>query len=393
MRWIAWLCGLLMAVQATAQKNDFKTFFKEGRDLFEQKQFDAALPKLKEAYRLEPEAQRYKLEGTFFADYLPRYQIALCYEGLGSDLDAAEWIDKSKEALEVNVLKRRNETADYHAAADRILGKAKDYRAKLAARYDTALKQADDLLAGNRFEEAGKAYEALKGIDPSRSDADLGLSRIKQSRDNYLKGLVLDARTALVGKDFPRAAGVLDSIEKVDSFHPDLPILRRELEAARKAATSAVAENIKPDLKPDIKKDPDPPPRKDPVTTNPRENPDPDRERQNAEAAAKKLQEQRRATMREALLATLKYYRQGEPEKALAQIKKISLEEGREWGSYHWLKGVYALTTYRYGGGADEDLKREARVAMAEVRLIMPDFKPDSDLYPSYILDFFNNGR
>ena len=386
MKWMALFgCCLLVAAPAVAQKNGFKAFFKEGLDLFEQKQYAAALPKFAEAYRLEPEAQRYKLEGTFFADYLPRYRIALCHEGMGSVLEAEEWINKSKEALEENVLKRRNDTADYHAAASRILDRAKDYRANLTARYDAALKDANDLLASHRFEDARRAFEQLKTIDPSRQDANMGLSRIKQDRDNYLKGLVLDARTALVGKDFARAAGTVDAIESFDRLYPDIPILRREIEAARKAAATVVAESNPPE----IKKDPDTPPKTE-TKPPPKKDPDPEVIRRSAEAEAAKRREQSKREMRAALLATLRPYRQGEPEKALAQLQKITPEQGSEWGSYHWLKGVYLLAAHRYSASPDQSMVEQARVAMKEVHGLMPRFEPDSTLYPAYIIDFYN---
>jgi hypothetical protein len=115
--------------------------------------------------------------------------------------------------------------------------------------------------------------------------------------------------------------------------------------------------------------------------------------RRNAQIEAQKLRDKQMRNMRAALLATLKPYRQGEPAKALAQLQQISAEEGHEWGSYHWLKGVYLLATSRYGDKPDEKLVQQARAAMDQVRRILPQFSPDSDLYPAYIIDFYNTAN
>ncbi len=383
MKWFALLCFALLC-SAFQSKHAFKTFYKEGEDLFGKGSYAEALARYKEAFRLEPKAQRYKEEGTFFRNYLPRYKIALCYEQLEL-AGAEEWVRKSKEAGEEQVIRRqRKEVAAYHGNMERILEAVATYRAELKARYDLKLKEADNLLARNKFEEARAAYQSLYRMDKDRTEAQVGLERIAPARSNYLKGKLLDSRTALLDKKFDEAEAILAHIAGIEADHPDLPVLRLQIRTARAEAERALTEpatKLPPKVTDTGTEVVGPKPK--PTTPEARTAEEPatlDREAEQKEA---------RARLRKALLATLKPYRRGDPEAALQRLDQVDDALITNSASYHWLKGLYTLGAYHYVLEGDEVLLDQARLAMLTAVKLLPDFEPDPTIYPDYVLNFF----
>ena len=394
------LALLLTLLPALQSKYAFKTFYQEGNQLLGQGAYQEALDKFKEAYRLEQKAQRYKEEGAFFNDYLPRYKIALCYEHL--DIAEAEaWVKRSEEAIEEDIIRRqKNVLADYHRDLDRIRNGAETFRKELATRYDIKLREAENLLKAHKFDQAKTAFQALLDIDPNRPEATVGLEKIGPSRENFLGGKVLEARRAILDRNFTTAEAVIGQIAQIDPSYSDIALLRGEITAAKDAllkteTTVEIAKNQKND---------------GPSTTNggnnadrPKGNTD-DRPKVDpgvktqteslaSQQNAKLEQERRRASLRSALLDTLKTYRKGEPVDALEKLEGIELEGVSDSGSYQWLKGLYLLGAYRHALAPDQSLADRAREAMARAVELVPGFEPDPDLYPRYVLEFFWNAK
>ncbi|CAM2066781.1 hypothetical protein SCOR_15485 [Sulfidibacter corallicola] len=388
------------------QSREFKTFFREGEELLEAGKHKEALEKFREAFRLENKAQRYRLEGAIFANYLPRYKIALAYEPIDI-IEAESWIKKSEEALEEEVIRRqRREAAKYHADKDRILKAAEDQREKLNTRYTLQLQKAESLLSQRKFDQARQAYEALVQLDPNRPDGQVGLGKVDNARQTYLRSLALDAKTAIVDRKFDQAAGIISQIEAADASFAEIPDLKQRLSAGRKAIeTAAAAAQAELERK-----------RREAAEA---ELARIERERKQREAANQtagntgqttasnqtnaadrdrdpnRVREQevakQRADLRKALLNTLKPYRRGDPEKALRELQAIRLEGTTESGSYHWLKSLYLLGKHRHSADPDEALLDLARTEMGEVRRLLPNFAPDPAIYPRYVMDFFES--
>ncbi len=385
MKWFPLFC-LALVCSAFQSKHAFKTFYKEGEDLFGKGNYAEALTRYEEAFRLESKAHRYKEEGTFFRNYLPRYKIALCYEQL-EIARAEEWVRRSKDAEEDWVIrKQKREVAAYHEDLKRILAAVATYHAELKTRYDLKLMEADNLLARNRFEEAQAAYQSLYRVDESRPEAKVGLERIAPARSNYLKGKLLDARTALLDKKFDEAEAILVHISGIEASHPDLPILRRQIRTARAEADRVITEPStglppKETEKPTevVRTDREPTPAT-PAEVTAESSASLDREAE---------QKERRARLRAALLATLKPYRRGDPEAALQRLDQVDETLTSNSASYYWLKGLYTLGTYHYALERDEALRDQARLAMLTAVELLPDFEPDPTIYPNYVLDFF----
>ncbi len=366
----------LLLLTPFQSKSAYKSFYKEGEDLLEQQAYGQALDKFKEAFRLKKEADRYRDEGAFFINYMPRYKIALCLEQ--TDLMAAEeWVDRSKEALESSILKKQKDAlATYHRDIERISNAITQKKEALNAEYELKLKQADDLLARNRFKEARTAYEALYRMNPKRPEANVGLGRIGPTRENYLKSLALSGRTAALEQRFSEAETIAARIADIDPNSRDLETLRNAIKSSRAALeeekrkaeqAATVVQNTppkKPETKPEQKK----------TESRPTKRPD-------TRALDKKA-------LKTSLLATLKPYRRGDPAAALSKLNEIDAALAKDSASYYWLKTLYLLAQWKYADQADQKLLNGAREAFAKTRTLQPDFHPSDKLYPDYVLAF-----
>lgn len=385
---LMWLAA--MGAAAYQSKNAFKSFYEEGDNLFESQSYRQALEKYLEAYRLEPKARRYKEEGAFFRDYLPRYRIALCYEKL--DLLAAEdWADKSREALEEGVIRRQKKVvAAYHRDLDRITQSASNHRREIKRRFDTRLMEAENHLASNRFEEARSAFEALSEIDPDRPEATVGLVKIGPARDIFIRSKILDAETAIIKRNLDEAAALVDQIAELDPRSSDIPSLRGRIQSAREALAQ---KEMRPPPTDGGEKVAVPPGKTNgddsPLSNEaPPKRPDLKTDRNIGENRAERQKQLRKQALRTALLETLKPYRRGDPAAALTKLEEIEPATAADSSSYHWLKSLYLLGSHRHTLEPDPSLKTRARQELGLTLELAPDFEPDPDIYPRYVIEF-----
>ncbi len=391
--WLA-LCFCALDALGLQSKYAFKSFYEEGDALLESQNYQGALEKYQEAYRLEQKAQRYKEEGAFFRDYLPRYKIALCYEKLDI-LTAEEWADKSREALEEDVIRRQKKVAaDYHRDLDRIARSASSHRQELKARYDARLLDAERLLAANRFEEARAAYEELSKIDAGRPESAVGLQKIAPARENFIKSKILDAKTALINGNLDGASALVDQIAVLDKRNSEIPLLRGQIRSARQALAEKATrpppetkETTVADTAVNTRKD-------DPPATRPEpKRPIIEAAKNIRENRNERKEQLRKAALRTALLGTLKPYRRGDPAAALAKLEEIEPEVADGSSSYHWLKSLYLLGSYHHALEPDPGLKDRARQELGITLELLPDFEPDPNLYPRYVLEFVQEAK
>lgn len=380
-----------------AMQAGFKAFFKDGEAKLEAGDHAGALADFQEAFRLENKATRYRLEGAIFANYLPRYKIALAYEPQDI-LEAEAWMKKSEEALEDEVIKRqRKELAAYHADKDRILKAAAKQREVLATQFNLALRDAEALLNQKKYEQARQAFQKLVKDYPNRAEAQVGLGKVDNAKLNHLRTMALDAKTAVVENNFTKAESIIGQIETIDAGFADIPALRqlivdtkkrvagaaaaaeadrkaREDEANRIAALEAERRRLA-QLQAETQNNQTKTPPNN-VTTPPDDN-------GAADAAARK------AELRAALLATLKPYRRGDPATALRELLEIDIEGAETSTSFHWLKGIFLLAKHHHSAEPDEAVLDLARTEIFEVRRLQPDFRPNPDIYPRYVIEFF----
>ena len=364
-------------------RNDYKSYYKEAEDLFAKGQYQAALEKYRDAFNLETKPQRYREEGTQVRSYLPRYRIALCYEQI--DLaQAEEWVNKSKEALEENVIKRvRKELASYNSDMERISAAIGTFKAEIKTRYDNKLREARDLLARNRFEEAREAFTELQQIDPSRTEATAGLDSIAPNRNIFIRSKALEVRTALSGEDFNTAEAILKQIREIDPTNSEVALLRGEIDN-KQADVKRRADEAARIARAEAEAKPDPVVTREPVRENPPTTPKVD-----TAAQARRQAARQKAALKAALLETLTPYRRGDPQNALKKLREIDLPGSENSASFHWLNGLYLVSTYQHMAEPDIAYMEQARTAMIKATDLLPGFQPDPDLYPAFVIRFF----
>lgn len=356
---------------------DYKKIFEEGISHLESGNHAKALPLFQEAYRLNPEAERYREEGSFFRNYMPRYYIALAMEP--SDImDALHWVDLSLEANEEKPIKKKEERADYHANIKRIKDAAAEFSKNRDRNFRLALSKAEQLLNAKKFAQAQTAYEALVNDYPEKTEAQSGLSSIADKKNLYLKNLSLDIRSAIMSKNFTQAEGVINQIAQVDDGYSELPILKAELKNAVAAVEQAkeAAQVAKAEEKPK-------------VTTPNRPQRDPQAERLAEAKRREREQLARQAELKEALLATLENYRIGRFDTALSDLEKIESPLREDSQSFHWLRSIYLLGSYHHSGEPRDELLDKAKESIQATHRLSPSFKPDPDLYPPYVIQYF----
>ncbi|CAM2007974.1 hypothetical protein [Acanthopleuribacter pedis] len=388
------------ALPGAAMFSGYKTFFKDGEAKLEAGDHQGALADFQEAFRLENKASRYRLEGAIFANYLPRYKIALAYEPLDI-MEAEAWIKKSTDALEEEVIKRqRKELAKYHADKNRIQKAAEEKRKALAAQFNIALSDAQNLLNQKKFAEARRAFQKLVQDYPNRPEAQVGLGKVDNAKLTHLRTMALDAKTAIIDRNFAKAETVIGQIERIDAGFGEIASLKQQIvDAKRRIADAADAEKRRKQLEDEKnrlaaleaerkRREALAQAQADNQTNNqttspPRENSPPQTNTATAQA------EQNKAALREALLATLKPYRRGDPGKALSELQEIAIDGAEDSLSFRWLKGIYLLGKHHHSLEPDEAVLDLARGEILEVQRMQPDFRPDPGIYPRYVIEFF----
>lgn len=373
-------------------RNAYKKPFEDAEEKFEKGQWAEALEGYKDALALNDKPDSYRIQGALFAYYMPRYKIALCYEKLDNIKEAAQFIIDSETARESNSIRNKSRLlAQYNQDVARIKEKLSDVLAQVASTYNNKLTTAQGLLQQNKFEEAEEAFKELQTIDPSRSEAAAQLAGIPIARNNYLASRAIDAQKAILDRDFGAAEGIIQQIAAVDAGFKDIPILRGRLKDEQaKVEAERVAANT-----------PKEPPRGTPVTTPPRETPIRTAEDTKTTTPPKRdLAAERRAAaakskrqVRDALLSSIDAYRKGDVEGALDKINAVDENKAGEFASYHWLKGVYLVTLHQANEGEDPNLLARARSAHQEVAKRMPNFQPNADLFPDFVVDFYNQSK
>lgn len=384
----------ILLLSSPAQTNrTFKAFYKAGNEAFDSGNFSEAIVQYREALRLEPKAQRYKLEGTFFANYLPRYRLALSHEK--TDIfEAKRWAEESQTASEASIIRKKDKArAQYNADIERIIKAAKDQVAKLDAEYNLKLRDARALLSQKKFTEAKTAFEQLYASNPKRPEATVGLGQVDAEKTNYLRQLELDFKEALLSEKFDTAENTLAKLNEFNAGSLSVSNLKAQLAQAKDRANRTIAQNTPT-------KEPAADTRENPVVvadSQPKTTP-PARETRSAETPPRTQNQStnsaaRKTELREALLATLKPYRRGDPDTALSELKKIDSPLAQNSGSYHWLKGLYLLTSHQYQSEAQEDVVTEAGQAMRKASELMASFNPDPKLYPEFVREFYQKHR
>lgn len=366
------ICLLVLVPWTLFAQSDrsFKAFFKEGLAFYEQGEYEQALAKFKQAYRLEPTPKKIKMEGTFFEPYLPRHRIGLCLEHLDI-LEADAWIKESLTALELNVLKKRDLIAAYREDVERIQKNAEKKREELETAYQLALSSAQNLLESEKFDQAEAAFQQLYENNPKRPEAAAGLNNVAFARNAFIDNKVLEIEVAVARGDLERAAELLGRIESVDPSHPEIPVQRSRIETAA-AGQKAEARPAPPEPKPTVT-------RRD-ETKPAASNAEQERSDRTDSQADTKRQ------VRQALLDALAPYQHGNPELALEKLDQIEVPNIEKWGSYHWLKSVFLLAKYRNDGAQDAQVYQEARNNMARAIELIEDFSVDPDLYPDDVM-------
>lgn len=380
------LLSALLALTPALWAQDYKELYFEGLEHFEEGRHQEALKNFKEAHRLEPKADMVRAEGAFFEPYLPAYRIALTLEKLDQIMEAAEWMERSKTAVEADVIRRKRDlTAQYNADVERITNAATALVAERKRAYDAALTEAETLLGENKFTLALEAYQKLAEMDPSRSEAQVGLKSVSMQKQNYLRGRALDLRTALTREQFERAETYLAQIRAVDPGFSELPILEREIADAKQRAEQAAQqakldEAKRKEAQAQAQSQPkQPKPRPQPTGPSPAELA---KQRERAEAA-------QRAKVREMLVDALKPYRRGEPTTALKILEEGGVEGAERYGSFHWLRGLFLASEHARTIEGDPALLTEARSALRKAHELQPEFEPDPDIYPGFIIDLY----
>jgi len=379
---------LLVLIPAWGQTNrTFKSFYQDGNTAFEAGNFKDAIVSFKEALRLESKAQRYKVEGTFFANYLPRYSLALAFEKIDI-LEAERWARESETASESSIMKERDKArATYYADIERIYLAAKTHVAKLDSDYNLKLQNARTLLTQKKFDAAKAAFSELQRSNPSKPEGAIGVNQVDAEKSNYLRQLELDFKEAVLTKNYNRAEEKISLIASVDKEYALLPSLRTNLANAREAATPVPEAHetslVKTDTKPPVTKEAElPKETTQQVSTTPNTTTKP-------KASSETSQDILKAELKEALLATLRPYRRGDITTALQELKKIDSPLAESSGSYHWLKGVYLVTLLETEEHPESHLQQEAEEAMTKTSVLIAGFDPDPRLYPEFVRDFY----
>lgn len=382
---------LLLGPLLHAQNRDYKKVYQEGVKLLNAGDSQGAIKQLNLAMTFNDKPERYKLEGTFFDYYLPRYKLALAYEKTNI-LEAESWLKKSKDAREDDVIKDKPVKATYLEDYNRIAKAADDKRQSLKVDYDIRLGDARKLLDKNRFDEAKNAFEALVRMDPSRTEARSDLDSIDGKRNVYLRNLELDAKTALLSGNLREGEDTIRLIESVDRDFSGLPALRNKLsEAKDKSRVAAASPKETP-------REPVREPAREPVrsfATSPEQKPPVTRPEVQVrpDQAPAQIASRGKANVRSQLLASLAEYRRGNTDKALNLLSALPADEAGGYASYHWLRGLYLLQLNAASSEKDQQRERDAAAAMAKVAQLMPAFEPDTQLYPAFVISFYQTHR
>ncbi|MCB1042830.1 MAG: tetratricopeptide repeat protein [Acidobacteria bacterium] len=372
---------ILMLLYAPVQSDrEFKTFFAEGKALYEQGNYEEAVSKFREALRLNGKPQKVKVEGTFFEPYQPRYWLALSLEHVDVE-EAADWVDQSQQAGEGDVDKNRNLVAKYNNDCQRIKDAAATAKMHRIAQIRIQLDEAERLLNENRFDEAKAKYQSVLEKFPDNADAYAGIQKVSVSKSGYIDSRSLAAKLAISEKKYQEAETLISDIERTDHKHPSISELRAQLTQAQSTPQLAIVDQ-KPPTKTQSK-----PPETKPTTHQAQQPSEPIKTQAQVDEPPDKT------AIRTALLATITPYKQGNPKGALQMLDSIELEGVDKFGSYHWLRGLYLLTIHYQRHDHNQEVLEEGLASLKQALSINPGFQPDPATVPNYVLESIANIR
>ncbi len=370
MNFILCLYFVIFPLQSDRQ---FKVFYAEGKALYEQNSYQAAADRFQEALRLDGKPQRIKIEGTFFEPYQPRYWLALCHEQLDVE-QAAVWVEQARQAGEGEVDKNRKLVAQFNTDCERILRSAESVRSARVAKVRVQLDKADQYLAQDRFDDAKTIYHDVFTADPENSDAYAGIQKVALARNAFVERKELETRLALGEERFDDAKQLISEIAALEPKHTSLPLLNQQLKDAQQKEAVVSSTKDKPQVtQPQTT-------RSNPIVTKVDTTPIPTVTKKSGSDTID------RQALRQALLAAVKPFKQGNPTAALKMLESIDVKGHEEVGSYHWLKGLFLLTTYYQYHDQSPELIARGEQEISRAFELSPGFSPDPEIYPGYIL-------
>jgi len=351
------------------QDQAFKSFDIDAKKAFEKKEYQKALTLYQEAYRLQPKAKHYRVEGNYTDTYLPLYSIALCQEQLDI-LDAAKWAEKSKIALEEEVLKKnRKKLSDYHASLKRILDAAAVKRAETDHTFQLALEKAKTLLQDNQFTEARNQFEELSREYPNKSAAEAGIQSVDFAENNFYQSKIQSLDLTINSKQVPTAEAILRQLKTSFPSRDFTPYEQRIAELKKPKAIEMVQTKEKPPEKPAEQVT-------QRVETIKQVEP---------ETGQKRALEASRKQARKTLVSVISSFKKiGDPDLALKKLAEFPEDQLTAFASYHWVKGM--LSAYSAQKSGEPAMVNEAH---KHIRMVLEQgYKPDllGQKYPVFFV-------
>ena len=363
----------------TLQDQAFKDFDQEGKKLLLEKKYQEASEKFQEAYRLQPKARNYRVEGTFTDSYMPLYFLAMCEENL--DLfKAEEWATKSRVALEEEVLKKdRKALAEYHATIKRIVESAKTLQLERDRKFDSALKQAAKLLSENQFKMARTAYEDLAKEFPDKTEVSSGLQALDYAENNYYQNKVLLLDVYLEGGKISNVESLLSELKSTFPSRDFSPYQSR-LDILKKAKAEPKKDTIA-QVDPKFK---EPPAKVE--TSIPKQ---PVIETKKVETQTVQNEALIKAQVRAHLIEVLNLFKRlGDPEVALKKLDNSKMNSLDTYASYHWIRALMLACS-----AEKSESEQQLQEAKSELRLVLQKGltpKIEERQYPLFFVNLFS---
>jgi hypothetical protein len=374
---------------ALLNQADFKVFFLEGKQLFNSGEYQSALEKFKEAYRLNAKPQRIKTEGTYFDEYMPRYWIALCYEKLDV-LEAEKWFEQSAEAMEEEIARKREQRASYNSDRERIRDAAAKLKSRREREYEDEMNRARDLIGQDRYAEAELVLQNLGNRFPARSEARATLETLPELKRKTLDHQFTEFQLSLAQKNFQKAEQILAQMRAIEAQFQGVSSGEKLLADAK--ADSALQASASPVVR---EGRPTPtagsPAEKDSLTTGetPRSLEGQVQANQTQAQPEKVNERKQQARLRTALLDALSSYRSGYPEQALLALQRVDIPGREESPSYLWLNALFRYqmaATCTPGDGQSAALQEEGDAWLRRLLVRLPQFEPDPSTVPDVVL-------
>jgi len=389
------MTGILLTM-FILQGQAFKDFDQDAKKALGQQNYTRAFELFQEAYRLQPKAKKYRVEGNYIDSYLPLYSMALCQEHIDI-IAAGDWAQKSQTALEYDVLKKtRKALAKYHKNIRRILKKAEMESSTRKRAFMRKLEDAEALLRKQQFEAARKAYEALELAYPDRTEPRSGRQSVELAENQFLNNKAELFKMALDTENVTTCNSLL---KKTQSAFPDrdLSSWRSDIEQLRKTLSDR-EEREKLELEKqktaEVKHQPQPPVQNQTIVKKV-EHTDQDRKpalghNDNSRSGLATIPN--REQIRLHLLDSLAFYkRSGDSKLALEKLIRECPEDGIRFPSYHWIHAILLAALYDETGNKDtlKTCEMEIQTVLSsDVRT-----NPESGSYSATFLNIYQRAK